>query len=75
MMIGGGPTDFVVTLSVGAKNFTLKNRNADEGILKSVCAGGQFGEFSASSCSKIEACLDIIKSFFALTEHTADWVD
>ena len=74
MMIGGGPNEFVVSLSKDDADHTLTNSQASGDTTSYICVGGQYGDFPDSMRNDSKATLTAIRTYFESAEDTLDWV-
>lgn len=74
LMIGGGPSWYVVVLEDGKNSLTLKNLNGLETESIEICAGGQYGEYPKSLCVDKDQAQQVVRKFFEGKEEFADWV-
>jgi len=74
LMIGGGPTHYIITLGNGEKQLTLLNINGDETTDVEICAGGQFGQFPETLCTDHRQAAEIISAFFDKQEMQKTWI-
>ncbi|MBD9402816.1 Imm1 family immunity protein [Comamonas sp. CMM02] len=74
LMIGGGPSWYIVVLNDGRNNLTLKNSHGLEAELIELCAGGQYGEYPKSMCVDEDQVQQVVRQFFEGKEDFADWV-
>lgn len=73
VMVGGGPSWYVVTLDDGKNSLTLQNPHGVETEMIELCAGGQYGEYPASFCVDQIYADQVIDLFFDGTEASATW--
>jgi hypothetical protein len=69
LMVGGGPAQYIITLSDGSDNLTFCNRDGDETETIEICAGGQFGEFPKNICATYQQAARVIALFFSKNER------
>jgi len=74
LMVGGGPSQYIITLSDGSSNLTFYNTAGDETEVVEVCAGGQFGEFPESMCATYQQAIQVINCFFDGNEKQESWI-
>lgn len=74
LLVGGGPTYYVVTLDSEQETFTLKNKSGDPDKIISLCAGGQFGDFPENICVSQDQAKNAISLFFSLKEKQEVWI-
>lgn len=73
LMIGGGPSWYVVTLDDGKNSLTLQNRHGAEAEIVELCAGGQYGEYPTAYCVDQMQAAQVINLFFEKTETNESW--
>jgi hypothetical protein len=73
LMIGGGPSWYVVVFDDGKKNLTLQNPIGLETEVIELCAGGQYGEYPKSFCVDQNQTEQVVKLFFDGNESHAVW--
>jgi hypothetical protein len=74
LMVGGGPTQYIITLGDGLSDLTFHNLAGDETKVVELCAGGQFGEFPQSICATYQQATQVIIFFFDGTERKERWI-
>lgn len=74
LMVGGGPEQYVITLSDGVDNLTFCNRDGNVTEVVEICAGGQFGEFPKNISATYQQAARIINLFFSKNERQENWI-
>lgn len=74
LMVGGGPEQYVITLSDGEDNLTFCNRDGSVTEVVEICAGGQFGEFPKNISATYKQAALIIDLFFSKNERQENWI-
>jgi hypothetical protein len=74
LMIGGGPSWYVVVFDDGKKNLTLQNTAGLEAEMIELCAGGQYAEYPKSFCVDQKQAAHAVRLFFEGNESCAVWV-
>lgn len=74
LMVGGGPTQYIITLADGSSDLTFRNAAGDETKVVELCAGGQFGEFPQSICATHQQAIQVITRFFDGSERQESWI-
>ena len=74
LMVGGGPTQYIITLSDASNNLTFHNIAGDDSQVVELCAGGQFGEFPQNICATRKQAMQVVATFFDGNESQEDWI-
>lgn len=74
LMVGGGPSQYVITLSDGSSNLTFCNSAGDGTKVVELCAGGQFGEFPQNICATYKQATEVVICFFDENERQESWI-
>jgi len=73
LMIGGGPSWYVVVFDDDKKNLTLQNSVGLETEMIELCAGGQYGEYPKAFCVDQKQAAQAVTLFFEGNESYATW--
>lgn len=74
LLIGGGPENFIVTLSDDSTNLTFYNPKGNENNQIEICAGGQYGEYPETLCVSRDQVILVVEHFFENTERKLSWI-
>lgn len=74
LMVGEGPTQYIITLGDGSSTLTFNNSAGDKTKVVELCAGGQFAEFPQSICATHQQATQVITSFLDGNERQENWI-
>lgn len=73
LMIGGGPSWFIIVLEDEGSNLTLQNPVGAESEMIELCAGGQYGDYPKAYCVDQKQSEQTMVLFFEGNESNAAW--